>query len=89
MPLLDDSEWALKEVFGWEQPPRQVLPHENQALRGSKLSVKAKDAVPKEVWEEVLSANAFDVLLYHWARRMYLERRACRYSSNPYRGVGS
>lgn len=57
---------------------RQVLPHERQAVRASKKSISAREALPSEVWSEVVNANVFDVLLFHWAKRMYLERSACR-----------
>ncbi|CAM9684107.1 unnamed protein product, partial [Pylaiella littoralis] len=55
-----------------------VLPHENQAARPNKKSISAREALPSDVWEEFLSANVFDLLLFHWAKRMYLERSACR-----------
>lgn len=57
---------------------RQVLPHEQQAIRANKRSISAREALPSEVWSEILKANVFDVLLFHWAKRMYLERSACR-----------
>lgn len=55
-----------------------MLPHENQAKREVKKSISAKEALPSGVWSEILSANVFDLLLFHWAKRMYLERSACR-----------
>lgn len=47
-------------------------------MRASKKSISAREALPSEVWSEVVNANVFDVLLFHWAKRMYLERSACR-----------
>lgn len=55
-----------------------MLPHEKQAVRASKKSISAREALPSKVWSELMSANVFDVLLFHWAKRMYLERSACR-----------
>lgn len=56
----------------------QVLPHERQAVRKDKKSIPAKEALSHEVWTEILQANVFDLLLFQWAKRMYLERSACR-----------
>eukprot|EP00903_Cladosiphon_okamuranus_P017092 g15749.t1 len=78
LDFVDDEMWALKEALGWEAPRKQVLPHERQAVRANKKSISAKEALPSEVWSEILNANVFDVLLFHWAKRMYLERSACR-----------
>lgn len=55
-----------------------MLPHEKQAVRANKKSISAREALPEEVWSEIVNANVFDVLLFHWAKRMYLERSACR-----------
>ncbi|CAN0381198.1 unnamed protein product [Ectocarpus sp. 12 AP-2014] len=78
LEFVDDEMWALEEALGWTQARKQVLPHENQAKREVKKSISAKKALPSGVWSEILSANVFDLLLFHWAKRMYLERRACR-----------
>lgn len=64
----------------------QVLPHEKQAVRESKKSISAREALDDDVWAETLRSNVFDVLLFHWAKRVYLERSACRYSDEG--GVG-
>ena len=56
----------------------QVLPHERQAVRESKKSISAREVLSAEVWSETLRTNAFDLLLFHWAKRVYLERSACR-----------
>lgn len=60
--------------------PSQVLPHEKQAVRESKKSISAREALEDDVWAETLQSNVFDVLLFHWAKRVYLERSACRHS---------
>ncbi|CAM9814042.1 unnamed protein product [Ectocarpus sp. 12 AP-2014] len=78
LEFVDDEMWALEEALGWTQARKQVLPHENQAKREVKKSISAKEALPSGVWSEILSANVFDLLLFHWAKRMYLERSACR-----------
>ncbi|CAN0105839.1 unnamed protein product, partial [Laminaria digitata] len=57
---------------------RQVLPHERQAVRVDKKSIPAREALRSDVWDDTLRTNVFDLLLYHWAKRMYLERAACR-----------
>eukprot|EP00904_Undaria_pinnatifida_P002101 jgi/Undpi1/11892/HiC_scaffold_4.g01591.m1 len=78
LDFVDDEMWALEEALGWKQARKQVLPHERQAVRADKKSVSAREALPSEVWAETLRTNAFDLLLFHWAKRMYLERSACR-----------
>ena len=55
-----------------------MLPHERQAVRPDKKSIPAREALSKEVWSETVNSNVFDVLLFHWAKRMYLERSTCR-----------
>eukprot|EP00752_Nemacystus_decipiens_P012166 g10785.t1 len=78
LDFVDDEMWALNEALGWDAARKQVLPHERQAVRVSKKSISAREALPSEVWSEIVNANVFDVLLFQWAKRMYLERSACR-----------
>lgn len=78
LDFVDDEMWALEEALGWKQARKQVLPHERQAVRVDKKSIPAREALSAEVWADSLRTNVFDLLLFHWAKRMYLERSACR-----------
>ncbi|CAM9519665.1 unnamed protein product, partial [Hapterophycus canaliculatus] len=78
LDYVEDEMWALEEALGWKQARKQVLPHERQAVRENKKSIPAKEALSNEVWTEILHANVFDLLLFQWAKRIYLERSACR-----------
>ncbi|CAN0569703.1 unnamed protein product [Ectocarpus sp. 12 AP-2014] len=71
--------WALEEAFGWSLPRKQWLPDEHEAVRLDKKSIHAIEALPSEVWTDVLNANVFDLLLFQWVKRLFLERRACRH----------
>jgi hypothetical protein len=74
---LDSSPPLLQAALGWTSPPKQVLPHEVQAVRAEKKSVAAKDAVPPADYQHLLKENALDVLYFHAAKRIYLERLTC------------
>ncbi|CAM9914593.1 unnamed protein product [Ascophyllum nodosum] len=78
LDFVDDEMWALEEALGWTQQRRVVLPHEKQAVRKDKKSIPAREALDEDVWAETVQSNVFDLLLFHWAKRMYLERSACR-----------
>lgn len=74
MEWLDSSGPLVERALGWTVPPRQVLPHEGQAARADKRSKAAREALPAADYEYLLEENAFDLLLYHIGRRLYLER---------------
>ncbi|CAM9474717.1 unnamed protein product [Ectocarpus fasciculatus] len=78
LEFVEDEMWALEEAFGWSFPRKQWLPDEHEAVRLDKKSVKAMEDLPSDMWTDVLNANVFDLLLFHWVKRLYLERRACR-----------
>ena len=62
-----------EDVLGWRVPPKKVLPHESQARRKGKTAT-AQEALGKEDYDFLLTDNAFDLLMYHVARRISLER---------------
>lgn len=74
---LKDSDKMIEEIFGWSQAPRQVLPHEVQAVRSDKKSKSARDSVGEELFEEIRKRNVIDHLFYAVTRRIFLERYAC------------
>ncbi|CAM9477512.1 unnamed protein product [Phaeothamnion confervicola] len=78
---LDYSDEMLEDVLGWHEGPRVVLPHEKQHKRANKASVKSRDAMTASDWALTSSSNAFDILMYNFAKRVFLERYAC--SSTP------
>ena len=45
--------------------------------RENKASQSARAALKAPIWAQLAQANVFDLLLYHWARRLYLERLIC------------
>eukprot|EP00952_Eustigmatos_sp_NYUAD-ZCMA_P007190 30571-Eustigmatos_ZCMA.PRE.1 len=63
----------LEQVLEWREKPRQVLPHENQAVRETKKSVTAREKLTTDVYEAIRQRNALDTLYYHIARRLFLE----------------
>jgi hypothetical protein len=74
---LDSSVPLIERVLGWKTPPKQVLPHEVQAVRATKKSLAAKDILPPDDYAAVLKENVFDLLFFTIAKRIYLERLAC------------
>mgnify|MGYP005995068173 CR=1 FL=1 len=66
----------------------QVLPHQNQASRkaadmdalvlsvqgGGDFESYVEEKVGRDVYKEISLDNIFDVLLFHCAKRLYLER---------------
>jgi hypothetical protein len=74
---LNTSDSLIQNVLGWKTPPRQVLPHEVQAIRSEKKSILAKEAIPKDDYNIMLEENAFDLLFFHICKRIYLERLIC------------
>ncbi|CAB1119604.1 unnamed protein product [Ectocarpus sp. CCAP 1310/34] len=79
LEFVEDEMWALEEAFGWSLPRRKWLPNEHEAVRLDKKSIHVIGALPREEWTDVLNANVFDLLLFQWVKRLYLERRACRH----------
>jgi len=74
---LKESDKMIEEIFGWAHAPRQVLPHEVQAVRSEKKSKSARDLLEEGVFEEIRKGNVLDHLFYAVARRVFLERHAC------------
>jgi hypothetical protein len=78
LELTDAADPLVHETLGWKAPARQVRPHEKAApYRADKASHRAREALEPAVYDFFAAANAFDLLLYHWARRMFLERLVC------------
>ena len=77
LELLESADPMIAGTLGWTEPARQVLPHDKQMSRADKASKRARAALRPEVWARLSEVNVFDLLLYHWARRLYLERLVC------------
>ncbi len=66
------------DSLGWRNAlPRQVLPHESQALRTDKHSKKAKNVLSSQDLIAVQKDNVFDMLFYEITKRIVLERIHC------------
>ena len=74
---IDSAPPILEDVLGWRVPPKQVLPHEVNAPRDNKKSVAAANVLPTVDYEFMSVDNIFDILLFHVAKRIYLERMHC------------
>lgn len=79
---LNGASGMLEEALGWKVPPKKVLPHQSQANR--KASDKEEESkefdsyvekvVGSKVYREISVDNVYDILLFHCAKRIYLER---------------
>jgi len=67
----------LKRELGWTSPPKQVLPHEVQAVRQVKTSTKAIDSMPIQDFVFTQKENIFDLLLFEVVKHIYIERAFC------------
>ena len=76
--FLDYSVPLLDEVLGWKVPPKQVLPHEVQAMRAVKKNIPASARMAPDVYAAVCRDNVFDLLLFDLVKRIFLERYACK-----------
>lgn len=74
---LNDGDDEIRRVLGWEKPPRQVLPHEQQAKRAEKTSKRARELLDPMVFAATREDNVLDHLFYQLGRRIFLERYAC------------
>jgi hypothetical protein len=75
--LEPSSSVILNKSLGWKVPPKQVLPHEQQAIRLNKKSPPASELLPKEDYLFLLKDNILDLLFFRTVQRMYLERLKC------------
>ena len=75
--LLDSSPNYIRDLLGWTSPPKKVLPHETQAIRDGKKSITAQEVTPVNDYNFMLEENVLDVLFFHIAKRIYLERYSC------------
>eukprot|EP01038_Epipyxis_sp_PR26KG_P016542 gene16542-22583_t len=75
---LNESAPLIESVLGWKTPPKQVLPHEVQAVRGNKKSKKAADNIPPQDYDYLRTENSFDLLFFELSKRLFLERIACK-----------
>jgi hypothetical protein len=71
------SPIVLNHTLGWTVPPKKVLPHEVQALRGNAKSITAEQAIPPDDYNYLLLENALDLLFFRCVQRIYLERLKC------------
>jgi hypothetical protein len=68
----------VESSVGWKNSlPRQVLPHESQAIRADKHSKKASQVIPPQDLITVQKENVFDMLFFEITRRIVLERIHC------------
>jgi hypothetical protein len=75
---LNTSVPILERTLHWKSPPKQVLPHEVQAVRADKRLKSAKDILPPHDYEAIIAENALDVLFFHITKRIYMERVLCQ-----------
>jgi hypothetical protein len=73
---LDSSAPLIEEVLGWHTPPKQVLPHESSVAKrdASYRRVPIREVIGEADYAFVTEENIFDLLLFHIAQRLYLER---------------
>ncbi|CAM9813092.1 unnamed protein product, partial [Ectocarpus fasciculatus] len=76
--LEPSSTAILNRTLHWTVPPKQVLPHEVQALRRIKVSSSAEDKMPPDDYLYILRDNIFDLLFFRAVQRIYLERLNCQ-----------
>ncbi len=74
---LDTSGTLLQRVLNWKIPPRQVLPHEVQAVRKDKVSRPSIELLSREDYHYLITDNIFDLLFFQITKRIYLERLFC------------
>jgi len=74
---LEVSSSLIEKVLGWKAPPKQVLPHEIQAVRSSHKNIPAKELLPPADYKVVAEENVFDLLLFEISKRIFLERLHC------------
>ena len=67
----------IEAVLGWKQAPKQVLPHEVQAVRANKKNIPASARMAPDKYAIACRENALDLLLFSLAKRIYLERLSC------------
>lgn len=75
---LNTSMPVITRVLDWKVPPRQVLPHEVQAVREQKKSLTAKQILSVEDFQYLVYDNVLDLLFFQIMKRIYLERLFCR-----------
>lgn len=68
---------VIERELGWTKSARQVLPHESQNVRGNKTSPSARQVLSSYDLNFVLDLNWQDLLFYHLARRMALDKHFC------------
>ena len=76
--LEPSSTAILNRTLHWTVPPKQVLPHEVQALRKIKRSSSAEDCMSRDDYMYILRDNIFDLLFFRAVQRIYLERLNCQ-----------
>ncbi len=67
----------LIDVMDWHKSPKQVLPHESQATRADKHSLKAQDVMQPADLLFIRKENVFDLLFFEVTKRIVLERLHC------------
>ena len=82
--LIFVTEWLhpssidiMNMTLHWTVPPKQVLPHEVQAVRETKKSATAKEFIPADDYMFILKENVLDLLFFRAVQRIYLERLKC------------
>lgn len=73
----DVSHQIIDRILGWPVPPKQVLPHEVQAIRDVKKSVSVQDRLTPSEYITIAKENAIDLLFFDIAKRMFIERTIC------------
>jgi len=74
---LDFAAPMIESVLGWRVPPKQVLPHEVQAVRKEHKNIPASVRMASDKYAVVCRENVFDLLLFSLSKRIFLERLSC------------
>uniref|UniRef100_A0A7S3Y0B9 Uncharacterized protein n=1 Tax=Heterosigma akashiwo TaxID=2829 RepID=A0A7S3Y0B9_HETAK len=74
---IDYSVDMIDRVLGWKEPPKQVLPWNNNQRKNT-TSWSAKANIPEQELLKMKANNALGLLLYHWVKRIVAERLACQ-----------
>ena len=73
---LDSSPPLIEEILGWKIPPKQILPHESNAIKRNESykKITIKELIGENDYNFILNENIFDLLLHQIMQRLYLER---------------
>jgi hypothetical protein len=68
---------VLEEDLGFKQQPKLILPYEINNRVNRTALVPLTKLLTSEEYHDLAKKNMYDLLFYHVARRMFLERVNC------------